>query len=108
MLITSAILENFLLILFPCVVVHLLIAVSTQDGRVRAKNGTLKLNETSSQHLELTTVKIAEVDMNKTHILKAITAKHFTTTTPMTRIVNLIPPANHSAQIHRRKKEHAA
>lgn len=60
-------------------------------------------------HVEVTTVKIAEIynHTKTTTILKAITAKHFTSTTPMasTEKVILIPPANHTAQIKGHHKE---
>lgn len=100
---TKVILPGFL---FPL----LIIASSTiKDGNLnttRLSLTTAKKVESviiNGTHVEVTTVKIAEISnhTNTTTILKAITAKHFTITAPMTTTEKfiLIPPANHAAQI---------
>lgn len=92
----------------PGIVFHLLIALSS--GKLNATT-TQEPHEAviiNGTRVEVTTVKIAEVanhyPRNAT-ILKAITARHFTTSTQATRVI-LIPPANHTAQIGKRLKEH--
>jgi hypothetical protein len=61
-------------------------------------------------NVEETTVKIAEISnhtiSNHTEILHSITAKHITTSTLPPKVI-LIPPANSTAQIKKRKKENS-
>lgn len=71
-------------------------------------NGThsLKPNQTK---IEVTTVRIAEIvnfksnSANTTFVVKEKTAKHFVTSTPISKI-DLIPTAKIDAQIVRKKK----
>lgn len=91
-------------LLLHAIIFYLLIATTLQHDISR--NFTTKKPSTfnHSANLELTTIKIAEVSSraNTTLILKEFTAKHYTTSTPMSKVI-LIPPANHSAQIDKRK-----
>ena len=91
---TSLTFRNFAMLSLPVIMFHLLIDVTLQDNN--------KSNNNNSVNLELTTVKIAEIasKANTTLIVKSFTAKHYTTSTPMSKVI-LIPPANHSAQIQK-------
>lgn len=89
-------------VILPGIIFPLLIASSSTHGN-HTETAKVIINGTL---VEVTTVKIAEISnhTNKTLILKEITAKHFTTTTPMPKVI-LIPPANHKSQIKRQKNE---
>ena len=97
---TSLTFRNFAMLSLPVIMFNLLIDVTLQDN---SKN--YDSNKNNSVNLELTTVKISEITSraNTTLVVKSFTAKHYTTTTPMSKVI-LIPPANHSAQIQKRKK----
>lgn len=95
-------------VVLPGIIFHLLIAVSDGKLNVTTTQAPLEAVVINGTRVEVTTVKIAEIshhlrNTTDTTILKAITARHFTTSTPMSRVI-LIPPANHTSQI--RKKEH--
>lgn len=98
---TSFTFRNFAMLSLPVIMFNLLIDVTLQDN---SKNYDSNKNN-NSVNLELTTVKISEITSraNTTLVVKSFTAKHYTTTTPMSKVI-LIPPANHSAQIQKRKK----
>lgn len=101
-------------VIFPGFIFPLLIIASSSIKD--EKRNTTRLSLTAAKkvesviingtHVEVTTVKIAEISNHTNTILKAITAKHFTSTTPMatTEKIILIPPANHAAQIKRHYK----
>lgn len=98
---TSLTFRNFALLSLPVIMFHLLIDVTLQDN---SKNYNSN-RKNKSVNLELTTVKITEITSkaNTTLVVKSFTAKHYTTSTPMSKVI-LIPPANHSAQIVKRNK----
>lgn len=98
---TSLTFRNFALLSLPVIMFHLLIDVTLQDN---SKNYNSN-RKNKSVNFELTTVKITEITSkaNTTLVVKSFTAKHYTTSTPMSKVI-LIPPANHSAQIVKRNK----
>lgn len=97
----SSTIRNSVMLILPVIIFHVLIDVTQQDN---LKNTTANVARNNSVKLELTTVKIAEITSkaNTTLIVKEFTAKYYTTSTPMSKVI-LIPPANHSAQIQKRK-----
>lgn len=99
-------------IVLPGVIFQLLIAISGVSGvNVTRKHKPMEEVIINGTRVEVTTVKIAEIINHHfdTTIVKAVTARHFTTSTTQASHVilkSLIPPANHSAQIGKRLKEH--
>lgn len=98
-------------IVLPGVLFQLLIAISGGGGvNVTTTHKPMEEVIINGTRVEVTTVKIAEIINHhyNTTILKAVTARHFTTSTTQASHVilrSLIPPANHSAQIRKRLKE---
>lgn len=97
-------------VILPGIVFHFLIVVSGGKFNVTTTHEPLEAVIINGTRVEVTTVKIAEVSNHHRNsknmtILKSITARHFTTSTQASRVI-LIPPANHTAQIGKRKKEH--
>lgn len=97
-------------VVLPGIIFQLLIALSDGNLNITSTHAPLEAIVINGTRVEVTTVKIAQIQSadvaNHTRnatILKAITARHFTTSTPTTRVI-LIPPANHSAQIEKREK----
>lgn len=94
-------------VILPGIIFHLLIALSDGKLNVTTTQAPLEAVIINGTRVEVTTVKIAEIanHAKDATILKAITARHFTTSTPATRVI-LIPPANHTSQIIKHRKEY--
>lgn len=99
-------------IVLPGIIFQFLMAISGGSGfNVTITHKPMEEVIINGTRIEVTTVKIAEIINHHfdTTILKAVTARHFTTSTTQASHVilkSLIPPANHSAQIEKRLKEH--
>jgi hypothetical protein len=92
-------------VVLPGIIFQLLIAVSDGKLNVTTTQPPLEAVVINGTRVEVTTVKIAEIASHhhsNATVLKAVTARHFTTSTPTARVI-LIPPANHTSQI---KKHH--
>lgn len=98
-----------LLLFLPTRILFLPLLITTTVVVSHSQTNNLSITSTTDKiesviingtHIEVTTVKIAEIS---NRAIKAITAKHFTTKTPMPKVI-LIPPANHTSQIKRHHK----